>query len=120
MGILYNGILGGFRKKVGPSIGKRFRGMDLIVGPYRKSTEPEKQAEVLQQSKFAMLNHFLNYLKSVVNRGFKQYAKKRLALNAAHSYNFPHVFIEEQVEVKLNYRKLVYSREIYRYPIVRP
>jgi len=110
MGILDNGILGGFHNKVGPSIGKKFRGMDLIVGPYRESSKPEKPAEIRQQNKFAMLNYFLNYLKSVVNPGFKQYAKKCSAVNAAHSYNFPHAFTEEGGVVKLNYSKLVYSR----------
>ncbi len=110
MGILENGILGGFRKKVGPSIGKKFRGMDLIVGPYRESTKPETEKEIYQQGKFKMLNYYLNYLRSAVNVGYKQYTKKRSAVNAAHSYNFPHAFIEEEGIVRLNFPKLVYSR----------
>lgn len=110
MGILNDGILGGFRNKVGTVIGRKFRDMDLIVGPYRESTKPETKGEILQQNRFRMINHFLNYLKSVVGPGFKQYAKKKSALNAAHSYNYGHAFIEEEGVLKLNFPKMVYSR----------
>lgn len=110
MGILNNGILGGFRNKVGTVIGRKFRDKDLIVGLYRESTKPEKEGEILQQNRFRMLNYFLNYLKSVVGPGFKQYAKKKSALNAAHSYNYGHAFIVEGGVLKLNFPKMVYSR----------
>lgn len=110
MGILDNGILGGFHNKVGPAIGKKFRGMDLIVGPYRESNKPEKPGEIRQQSRFGMLNYFLNYISEVVNVGFKQYARKRSAVNAAYSYNCAHAFIEEGAELKLNFPKLAFSR----------
>lgn len=110
MGILDNGILGGFHNKVGPAIGKKFRGMDLIVGPYRESNKPEKPGEIRQQSRFGMLNYFLNYISEVVNVGFKQYARKRSAVNAAYSYNCAYAFIEEGAELKLNFPKLAFSR----------
>ncbi|RZM24840.1 MAG: hypothetical protein EOO88_21430 [Pedobacter sp.] len=110
MGILENGILGGVRNKVGPAIGKKFRGMDLVVGPYRESNKPEKPGEIRQQNKFGMLNYFLDYVREVVDVGFKQYARKHTAVNAAHSHNFAHAFIEEGDELKLNFPKLALSR----------
>jgi hypothetical protein len=110
MGILENGLLGGFRNKVGPVIGRKSRGMDVIVSLYRTGAKAETEGEIRQQGRFKLLNNFLTQLSAEVEEGFRQYAKKKSAQNAAHSYNYGRAFIEDEHGIKLNFSKLVYSR----------
>ena len=110
MGILDSGPFGPFRKKMGPGIGRRHMGQDLILPLYHKTTKPATDAQLLQRKKFDMLGSFLRTLKSLVNPGFKAYAKKKSAANAAFSYNFDHAFILNGDEPQLNFPKLVISR----------
>jgi len=110
MGIVDSGILGPFRKKVGPAIGRRHMGQNLILPLYHKTTKPPTESQIGQQNKFGMLNSLLNKMKRLVNPGFKAYAKKKSALNAAYSYNYTHAFLEVGGQTVLNFPMLVLSR----------
>lgn len=111
MGILETGILGGFRKKAGPVIGRKHRGQDLITSAYRISGKVKKGTprRLVVRKKFALLNVFLGNITSLVNMGFKR-TTHGSATNNAYSFNYDHAFIVEEDEVKLDYSKLVYSK----------
>jgi len=110
MGILTEGIFGGFRNKTGPIIGRRYRKQNIITSLHRISQKPEQEGELVQQHRFSILNSFLSRISALVDIGFKQYAKKKSAVNAAYSFNAPHAYINDGEETVLNYPKLVYSR----------
>jgi hypothetical protein len=52
MGIIRQGILGGFRKKTGSVVGAYWRKLDVIRGLPRKSSKPPTIAQLNQQLKF--------------------------------------------------------------------
>jgi len=110
MGILDSGPLGPFRKKMGPGIGRRHMGQDLILPLYHKTTRKATPGQLSERDKFSMLNKFLVLMQTAINPGFKEYAKKQSAVNAAASYNYDHAFIEADGQTELNYPKLVFSR----------
>lgn len=110
MGILDSGPLGPFRKKIGPGIGRRHMGQNLILPLYHKTTTPATEAQLLQMKKFGMLRSFLSFLRMLVNPGFKAYVKKNSPANAAFSYNFDHAFVMNGDEPEINYPKIVFSR----------
>lgn len=110
MGILHQGIFGGFSNKTGHTIGRRWRNKDVITALYRRSNKPEKEGEIIQQNRFKMLTHFLSDVALLVEEGFKKFSKKRSALNSAYAFNAPHAYLMEGEETVLNYPELKYSR----------
>ncbi|WP_256004897.1 DUF6266 family protein [Pedobacter deserti] len=121
MGIIDSGILGGFRNKTGPVSGRKHMGQDVITSAYRKSKKPLTPAQLYEQEKLGMLSSFLNSISMLTDPGFKKFAKKMSAVNAAVSYNYPKAFLyseDYQPDMKehlpglieLNYPALVYSR----------
>ncbi len=128
MGILESGLLGPFRNKVGPAVGRKHNGQNLIVAAYRKSRKPPTAEQLREREKFGLLNGFLSCIPDLVAPGFKKYAKKKSALNAAYSYNYPNAFMpatpdndhsatgenaDEEAKTagpRLNFSALVYSR----------
>jgi len=110
MGILDSGPLGPFRKKLGPNIGRRHMGQDLVLPLYHKTTKKATSGQLSERGKFSMLNAFLLLAGTLVNPGFKEYARKKSAVNAAFSYNHNHAFIEVAGQTELNYSKIVFSR----------
>ncbi|MES2454831.1 MAG: DUF6266 family protein [Bacteroidota bacterium] len=110
MGIIDSGILGPFRKKIGPAIGRRHMGQNLILPLYHKTTKPPTENQIDKQDKFGMLNGLLNKMKRFVEPGFKAYARKKSARNAAYSYNYAHAFVEVEGQTMINFPMLVLSR----------
>lgn len=111
MGILENGILGGFRKKTGTVIGRKHRGQDIMTGLYRrKKRRKTSSKQRSSRDKFGTLSAFLYDINELVKKGFKKLAKTRNPVNVAFAYNFDHAFIEEGDEITLNYPKIVYSK----------
>ncbi|WEK21421.1 MAG: DUF6266 family protein [Candidatus Pedobacter colombiensis] len=110
MGILKSGILGGFRKKLGPAIGRRHMGQNLISALPHKSTKPATSKQLETQVKLGLLNGFLSTIDKLVNIGFNQYVKHNTEVNAAFSYNYKHAFVKDGEAWLINYPKIIYSR----------
>lgn len=111
MGILDSGISGGFRKKIGPNIGRRHMGQDLVLPLYHPTTKKPTQAQLSECARFGLLNSFLRDIAGLVEPGFKkQPKKKRSPKNAAFSYNYGHAFLPDGEGWALNYPALLYSR----------
>lgn len=110
MGIQKSGIIGPFRNKVGPAVGRRHRGQDLIVPLPRPSSKPATDKQLEARQLFGVLNNFLSMIKQLIVPGFKAFARKNSPLNAAFSYNYDHAFVKEGEEYRINYPKIVYSR----------
>ena len=110
MGILKSGILGPFRKKIGPGIGRRHMGQNLLLPLPHKSSKPATARQREAQTKLGLLNSFLNRIDEVVNIGFKRYTRHNSPVNAAFKYNYDHAFIKQGEKYEINYPEIIYSR----------
>lgn len=110
MGILNSGIFGGFRKKTGPVVGRRSKGKNVITSLHHISTKPATAKQLEVQDRFSLLNSFLGSISPLIRTGFKTYAKKNSAVNAAFKFNYKHAFVLQGDNWALNFPALVYSR----------
>lgn len=110
MAIIRSGFLGGFRKKLGPAIGRRHMGQNLILPLPHPSNKPATPKQLEAQFKLGLLNSFLSCIDKLINIGFKKYVKHNSPVNAAFAYNYDHAFIKQGEEYLINYPKIVYSR----------
>jgi hypothetical protein len=60
MGILRQGVLGGFRKKTGTVVGASHRGQDIIRGLPRISKKAPSKGQLDQRTKYGLVKKFLN------------------------------------------------------------
>ncbi|ACU04564.1 MULTISPECIES: DUF6266 family protein [Pedobacter] len=110
MGIQRSGILGPFRNKVGPAVGRHHMGQDLLLPLPHTSNKPPTPAQTEARLKFGLLNSFLKRIKLLVNVGFKAYVKHNSPVNEAYSYNADRAFVKDGDSFLINYPKMVYSR----------
>jgi len=110
MGILNNGIFGGFSNKTGPLVGRKVKGRNVITGLHHYPKGPVSEKVRLSQQKLVLLNGFLGQISPVIANGFKEYAQKSTTINAAYKYNYPNAFVQTPEGLVLDYSKLVYSR----------
>lgn len=86
MGTIKQGILGGFSGKVGTVIGSSWKGISYMRGRAQNVKNPRTEGQVEQRSKFSLTLEFLKPITSYIRTGFKTYANKQTAFNAAMSY----------------------------------
>jgi hypothetical protein len=111
MGIIRQGIFGGFEKRTGGLVGRRMRGRSLISAPQHKSAKGRSQAQLDQQLKFELVLTFLSRFRHLIANGFRHAAGKGNAFNAAVKYNFRNnIIIGASPDYVIDYPKLVYSR----------
>lgn len=86
MGIISQGILGGFSGKVGNVIGASWKGIHYIRIKPASVANPRTEGQVNQRTKFSATLAFLQPSLAFLKVGYKFYASKRSAFNAAMSY----------------------------------
>ena len=87
MGIIRQGILGGFKGKTGTVIGGTWKGISYMRGLSISQHDSKTEAQLLQRAKFKMMVSTLRTMSPVVNIGFKYYAERMTCRNAAMKYN---------------------------------
>lgn len=85
MGKISQGILGGLSGKVGNIIGGSWKGIDYIRIKPTSVANPRTEGQVNQRNKFTATIEFLKPNKDFINVGYKNYAIKKTAFNAAMS-----------------------------------
>jgi len=85
MGKISQGILGGLSGKVGNVIGGSWKGIDYIRIKPTSVANPRTTGQVNQRNKFTATIEFLQPNKEFINVGYKSYAIKKTAFNAAMS-----------------------------------
>lgn len=110
MAILKQGILGGFSGKVGNVVGASWKGIDYIRSLPSSVSNPRTPGQVSQRTKFSLVQGFLTSMQSAVRIGFKNYAGKQTAFNAATSYNLRNGIIGEGSNIKLDFPNLKVSK----------
>lgn len=86
MGTIKQGILGGFSGKVGTVVGSSWKGISYMRGRAQSVKNPRTEGQMEQRSKFALALDFLKPITAFIRIGYKVYANKQTAFNAAMSY----------------------------------
>jgi hypothetical protein len=110
MGILRQGIFGGFENRTGALVGKRIGGNSVICAVQHKATKPRSQKQLEQGLKFRLVIGFLRRLNSLIALGFKKCAGKGHAFNAAVKYNFNGIITGVLPNYSIDCKGLVFSR----------
>lgn len=110
MGILSSGLIGPVRNKVGPTVNRVHRGLNVVTPSYRKTNKPATDKQLEKQTRFGLLNSFLSEIESLVKPGFIKHAKHGSEVNAAYKFNYPHAFLTEGEVTTLNFPEITYSR----------
>ncbi|MGD9928729.1 MAG: DUF6266 family protein [Mangrovibacterium sp.] len=110
MGKISQGILGGFSGKVGTVIGGSWKGIDYMRSIPASVANPRTAAQVQQRTKFTTAIGFLQSMTSFLRVGFKYYAIKMTAFNAAMAYTLKNAVYGEDPEYFIVYSDALVSR----------
>lgn len=110
MGTIKQGILGGFSGKVGTVIGGSWKGISYMRSQAQNIKNPRTEAQMEQRSKFALTLAFLKPITSYVRIGFKTYATKQTAFNAAMSYICKNAVTGDYPDYALDFSLALVSR----------
>ena len=117
MGTIKQGILGGFSGKVGTVIGSSWKGISYMRGRAQSVRNPRSEGQVEQRSKFALTLNFLKPITTYVRLGFKAYANKQTAFNAAMSYTVKNAITGEFPDYALDFSRALVSRGNLTQPV---
>jgi hypothetical protein len=119
MGIIRQGILGGFRNKTGSVVGAYWRNRDVIRALPRVSNKPPTQAQLYQRFKFGMVTGFLARIGSIIDLGFGSGNGATSPMNEAVSYHLREAitgvapnFTIDYTKLKMNSGKLLLAESI--------
>lgn len=86
MGIIKQGICGGFSGKVGPIVGVRWKSNYYIRSQAAKVSNPRTPKQQEQRGKFTTAFCFLKSMKPFIRLGYKEFTQDKSTFNAAMSY----------------------------------
>lgn len=112
MGKIGQGILGGLSGKVGNVIGGSWKGIDYIRIKPTSVANPRTEGQVNQRNKFTATLEFLQPNKDFVNVGYKSFAIKKTAFNAAMSYVLNNAIIGISPDFSVDYSSALLSKGI--------
>jgi len=87
MGTFKQGVFGGFSGAIGNVVGGSWKGINYMRILPSKVSNPNSDRQLDQRMKFALIGKFLKPLSQFVKIGFKNYAIKMTAYNAAMAHN---------------------------------
>ena len=86
MGIIKQGILGGFNGTVGTVIGSSWKGLAYMRGKAQNIKNPRTEKQMAQRIKFATAQKFVKVITAYLQVGYRNYTEHKTAVNAAMSY----------------------------------
>lgn len=110
MGTIKQGILGGFSGKVGAVIGGSWKGIAYMRSIPQSVKNPRTEGQVNQRTKFTIALDFLKPITGLIQSGFKLYAQKQTAFNAAMSYTLNNAITGAAPDFSIDYSKALVSR----------
>lgn len=108
MGIIKNGILGGFRKKVGNISGAFWRDLNVIKTLPKASGKPATQKQIDQRNKFGLVTGFLSSMSDLIDTGYMK-GSSTSPMNEAVAYHLQHAITGVAPNFTLDYTKLKFS-----------
>ena len=109
MGIINQGILGGFSGKVGPIVGFRWKSNYYIRARAAKVSNPRTPKQQEQRGKFATAFSFLKTIKPFIRIGYKEFAQDKSAFNSAMSYTLKRAVTGSGKEIKIDFDRALVS-----------
>ena len=110
MGIIKQGITGGFSGMVGNIIGGSWKGIAYMRIRPVSVANPKTDLQLDQRSRFAITLRFLEPLTQLLKIGFKNYAIKMSPFNSAMSYNVLHSLLGTYPNYTIDYPNALVSR----------
>ncbi len=110
MGIINQGILGGFSGKVGSVVGANWKGINYMRSKAVSVANPRTEGQVRQRTKFSVTLSFLQPITEFLRVGYKMYAIKKTAFNAAMSYFIDNAITGESPDFMIDPTKVLVSR----------
>jgi hypothetical protein len=108
MGLIKQGILGGFRKKTGSVIGAYWRKLDVIRALPRSSGKPATQQQIEQKLKFAVVTSFLSKASGLIDVGFKS-TDTVTPMNKAVAYHLKEAVVGSFPDFTIDMAKFMFS-----------
>ena len=109
MGIINQGILGGFSGKVGPIVGFRWKSNYYIRARAAKVSNPRTPKQQEQRGKFATAFSFLKAIKPFIRIGYKEFTQDKSAFNAAMSYTLKRAVTGSGKEIRIDFDRVLVS-----------
>jgi len=109
MGIINQGILGGFSGKVGPIVGFRWKSNYYIRARAAKVSNPRTPRQQEQRGKFATAFSFLKTIKPFIRIGYKEFTQEKSAFNAAMSYTLKRAVTANGKEIAIDFNRALVS-----------
>ncbi len=110
MGVLKQGILGGFSGKVGTVVGGFWKGIPYIRGLAPNITDARSPAQLAQRAKMALVVKFLRPSLAFLKTGFKAFANGQTAFNAATAYVVQNAVTGSGENYSIDYPNVLVSR----------
>ena len=110
MATISQGILGGFSGKVGTVIGGFWKGIAYMRSIPASVSQPNTPAQLEHRAKFKAVIDFLQPLTSFLRIGFKSYAVKMSAFNAAMAYTMDNALTGIYPAIGIDYSKVLVCR----------
>jgi len=109
MGLIKQGILGGFRKKTGTVVGAYWRRLDVIRALPRSNGKAPTQKQINQQLKFGIVTAFLSNISGLIDEGFKVANSTSTAMNLAVAYHLKEAIIGVEPNFGIDLEKVAFS-----------
>ncbi len=115
MGLIKQGILGGFRKKTGSIVGAYWRKLDVIKALPRSSGKAPTQPQIEHKQKFALVTSFLSKASGLIDIGFRS-DDTVTPMNRALSYHLKEAVIGTYPDYAIDMEKFKYSVGSLEFP----
>ncbi|MEJ0082704.1 MAG: DUF6266 family protein [Puia sp.] len=103
MAKLPNGILGGFTGTIGPVVGTRWKGKQVIRSRPPRKRPKSSEDQLKQQAKVRLITTFISPLTRFLNSTYQCVTKETSCFNKAMSYNLRNAVGGEFPAFKINY-----------------
>lgn len=110
MGKINQGILGGFSGKVGTVVGGSWKGITYMRAKAVSVANPKTEAQLSQRARFIVALRFLQPCTDFLRIGYKNYAIKQTAFNAAMSYTLSNAITGTYPSFGIDHSKVMLSR----------
>ncbi|WEK20923.1 MAG: DUF6266 family protein [Candidatus Pedobacter colombiensis] len=110
MGIIRQGILGGFRKKTGTVVGAFWRDLNVIRALPRASKKAATQLQINQRLRFGLIMGFLSSFSDLIEMYYNHRSATKSPMNEAVSYHLKEAVIGVGPNFTIDYPKVKFSR----------